>query len=75
MQTHTRGNILMEEKAAEDRRTPGCWRDLGDGLRVSRSVLECASPLALWNKREKRHIESAADTRAAIYPLLRRERA
>jgi hypothetical protein len=34
-------------KAAEGRRTPRRWR-VHDVFRISRSVLDCASPLALW---------------------------
>ena len=37
-------------KAAEGRRSPRRWR-VGRAARMARSVLECASPLALWDGR------------------------
>jgi hypothetical protein len=43
-------NPLGKEKAAEGRRTPRRWR-AAPNARRTRSVLECASPLALWVRR------------------------
>jgi len=37
-------------KAAEGRYSPRRWR-VGRAARMARSVLECASPLALWDGR------------------------
>ena len=39
--------MIRQKKAAEDRRTPKRWR-AERSARRTRSVWECASPLALW---------------------------
>jgi hypothetical protein len=46
-QKHQLGLKLPLKKAAEGRRSPRRWRDLLR-LPITRSVLDCASPLALW---------------------------